>query len=138
MESGIDNVFLRTITIFLINLLANHLFGGKEGSRDNNIVSEVKALINNNMNKMFTIEMIASGLYISPKYLGEIFRKNTGEGILQYQKRQKMEVAMMLLRSGVSIKEVHQRLGYDNVQYFSNSFKAYYGVSPIHFYNKEE
>lgn len=135
-ETSRDNAFLATITIFLINLLSKYLFGKSEGSSDNKIVSEVKALIDNNMNRLFTIDMIASSLYISPKYLGEIFRRNTGEGILQYQKRKKMELAVLLLRSGVPIKVVHQRLGYDNVQYFSNSFKSYYGISPVNFYNR--
>lgn len=98
------------------------------------IVMEVKKYINRNIGTMCTVNEIADSLYMSPKYVGSIFKKRTGEGILQYQRRKKMEKALAMLRGEqYLVKEVAQYLGFDNLYYFSNVFKSYYGMSPTYF-----
>ena len=67
-------------------------------------------------------------------YFDNCFKKETGMGILQYQKVKKMEKALVYLKSGeYSVTEISSLLGFKNVNYFSNTFKGYYGLSPANF-----
>ena len=118
---------------FLSNMLSEYMFEGS-GDEYNGIVSKVKKYIALNIHKTLTVKEIAGTLYLSPKYIGNVFKKKTGMGILQYQKKKKMEKALSYLKSGeYSVGEVSAILGFENVAYFSNTFKNYYGISPVNF-----
>lgn len=62
------------------------------------LVERAKAYIRENIYTDISQEETANYLYICPSYLRRIFRKQTGEGFLQYVTRMKMEKAMELLK----------------------------------------
>jgi Transcriptional regulator containing an amidase domain and an AraC-type DNA-binding HTH domain len=76
-------------------------------------------------------------MYLSPHYLGNLFRIYMKQTIKQYHMQLKMEKAMSLIRSSaLSITEISDQLGFITPQYFSKSFKDYFGYAPSKLKNR--
>ena len=133
-----DTNFYMQILLFLVNCLDKYMFRSEETAPNTALVSDVKKYINANLHKKTDIKQLAKALYVTPKYLGQVFKKETGEGILQYTKRKKAEKAMLLIKTkAYNVTQISQMLGFDNIHYFSTVFKEYYGLPPTYFYNRE-
>ena len=48
----------------------------------------------------------------------------------QYIKNYRLEQAVNMLQSGMSIKQISESIGYENVSSFSTAFKKKYGIYP--------
>ncbi len=109
----------------------------KSGSDDGSFSSQKDILCRNtiryiraNLHRFVTVGEIASSLYVTPHYLGLVFSSLMGRTILQYQQTVKMERAAALIRGGMSLTDISDRLGYSSPQYFSKCFKTYFGFPP--------
>lgn len=65
--------------------------------------------------------------------LSRLFQQATGMTPHQYYLQKKIDAAIRLLRSGLSVKETAFRLCFDSPYYFSRLFKKKTGVSPQEF-----
>ena len=93
---------------------------------------KVEKYLRENLDKNVTVQEIAASLYLSPHYLGSVFHQRTKMTIKQYQMRLKMEAAITMMRdSELSVGDVSSRLGFVTPQYFSKSFKDYFGITPM-------
>lgn len=78
-----------------------------------------------------TAEDIRDRFGISRSTLFRMFRRHVGCSFTEYLIRKRLQSAHDLLtRSRYSVKEISGRLGYANQFFFSNQFKAKFGVSP--------
>lgn len=78
-----------------------------------------------------TMEMLASRLYLSKNYVGELFKDVTGCTIGEYVAMVKVERAKKLIRSdSLRLYEIAEMLGYRNVEYFTKVFKKHAGLTP--------
>jgi len=122
------------IITFLLDTLDVHMYKITDAAHETALASEIKKYVNANLDKKISIRQISQSLYLSPKYIGQLFRRETGVGILQYAKRKKMEKALLLLKTEqFSITQISAMLGFENVSFFSATFKSYYGSSPAEF-----
>lgn len=95
-------------------------------------VEQAKTFINNNYQFDITIKDIARNAKTAPNYLSTIFHKEEGMSTKKYLTMVRMKNARELLLTGhFKIKEVAERVGYDNQLHFSAQFKAYFGKSPL-------
>lgn len=77
------------------------------------------------------LQELADEYHMNVKYLGEQFKKETGLGYVQYILKLKMAfAAVRLLHSEDKIYEIAYSLGYNDLDYFSKSFKKMTGISP--------
>ncbi|SFJ23151.1 AraC-like ligand binding domain-containing protein [Paenibacillus sp. UNC496MF] len=77
------------------------------------------------------LEAVASRHGMTPKYARALFKQATGLSWTQYLTRQRMERAKELLRQGgLSVGEIAQRCGYEDLHYFSRLFKKLEGLPP--------
>ena len=85
-----------------------------------------------------SIDDIAKELYISPGYLGNLFRAQLGISPMMMITKKRMECARKLLESTSNIRynEISVLCGYDDYKYFCKCFKKYYGVSPSQYRKK--
>ena len=106
----------------------------KEDSRTNYIMGQAvfQALryIDNNVEDVENIQQVANQLKYNPTYLSRIFSEQIGVTLSDYIKVKKVERAKEILKSGVSVDEVAQRLGYSTTQSFSKMFQRYEKCSP--------
>ncbi|HUI30229.1 MAG TPA: helix-turn-helix transcriptional regulator [Candidatus Acidoferrales bacterium] len=78
-----------------------------------------------------TVNFMASQLHLSPKYLSDLLKQETGKTALELIHLYMIsEAKNMLVAGDQSISEVAYRLGFENPPYFSRLFKKEVGVSP--------
>ncbi len=83
-----------------------------------------------------SLQDVAAQIHLSPTYLSNIFKKEQGINFFDFILELRMNKAKKLLRDGtLKVYEVAQLVGYNNVHYFSASFKKYTGISPTDFKN---
>lgn len=86
--------------------------------------------MNKNLDKQLLIEVLAKECSISPTGLKRIFAKYAGLGIHKYFLKLKIAKAARLLKSGHSVTEISELLGFSSQGYFSHAFKRETGKSP--------
>ena len=95
------------------------------------LCSKVVKYMQDNICRTVTVKEIADSVYLSPHYLGGIFRKHMNMTIKQYQMQMKMQKALTLIKgTDMTMSRVSQHLGFDSSQYFTKCFKSYYGMAP--------
>lgn len=92
------------------------------------------SIIQQDFKEMKSISRLAEQCHISTGYLSRIFKKYAGESPSDILTRLKLNHAgELLLQDNLLIKEVADRIGYDDPYHFSRLFKNHYGMSPKHF-----
>ena len=86
--------------------------------------------IDNNVEDVENIQQVANQLKYNPTYLSRVFSEQMGVTLSDYIKVKNVERAKEILRRGVSVDEVAQRLGYSTTQSFSKMFQRYEKCSP--------
>lgn len=77
------------------------------------------------------IAMVADHFEITPTYMSKLFKEQTGEGMLDYINKTRLEKAKELLKDAkLSISETAVKVGYANSNALIRSFKRYEGVTP--------
>jgi len=97
-------------------------------------VKEALSLIENNFASIGYIKEIADHVNLSLDYFSRVFKKEVGIPISSYLMNYRLDKASVMLKScDLSIKEVALKVGFENVSYFSRSFKKKFQVQPIVF-----
>jgi AraC-like DNA-binding protein len=81
----------------------------------------------------FNVSILSIRCGVSRRHLRNFIRDSFGIAPHQWMLRMRMELAAVLLRQGLYVKEVSGQLGFKQVAHFCREFKRYYGVPPGHF-----
>lgn len=78
-----------------------------------------------------TVKSMASQLYLSPRYLSDVLKQETGKTAIELIHIFLISEAKNLLKGpDHSISEIAYSLGFENLPYFSRLFKKEVGISP--------
>jgi len=81
-----------------------------------------------------TVNFMASQLHLSPKYLSDLLKQETGKTALELIHLYMIsEAKNMLVVGDRSISEIAYQLGFENPPYFSRLFKKEVGMTPKEF-----
>lgn len=84
-----------------------------------------------NLRAKVTVPSLARNFCLSPQYFGEVFKRETGLSVKEYQRNLRMDRAMELLRdTSRSITAVAEEVGLEDLAYFSRLFKLRFGFPP--------
>ena len=86
--------------------------------------------ISSNLVSINTIEDIAEGLFFSKSYLGHLFKRETGMGIMEYVRNKKVILAHRRIADGEKPTEIYTECGFSNYPSFYRAYCAYFGSSP--------
>lgn len=100
----------------------------EEEEKENPIVRYIKQ----NYKEKISIEDIAKEFNYSVGHLCRKFKEETGDTIIEYVTKYRISIAMRLLyeRHDLNIEEVALEVGFNDLQYFTKSFKRCVGVTP--------
>jgi len=91
----------------------------------------VKNMLESRFQEQFTLNQLARSTNLSKPQFCARFKAHFGTSAIDYLIRIRMEHASFLLRDiNMSVKEMAQAVGYDDIYYFSKLFKKYFGMSP--------
>ncbi|MDO4285091.1 MAG: helix-turn-helix domain-containing protein [Eubacteriales bacterium] len=115
--------------------LLNRVFDMKpEEGGDKGIADRVVDYIHHHYAENINRNVLAEQLHFSPEYVGKAFRKEMGEGISDYINRFRIEKAgNLLLHTNAKVTDIALQVGYDNMPYFSSTFKKFQGSSPAEY-----
>ncbi|QEQ97785.1 AraC family transcriptional regulator [Neptunomonas concharum] len=81
-----------------------------------------------------SLALLSTIAHLSRRQLSELFKQEIGMTPHQYLTEKRMQQAWKLLEAQqLSIQEVADQVGYNNLSAFSDRFKKYFGYSPRHF-----
>jgi len=83
-----------------------------------------------------TVKYCADKLFLSPNYLSDLLKKETGKNAQDHIHYYLIEEAKnSLLNSNDTVSEIAYQLGFEYPQYFSKLFKSKTGMTPLGFRN---
>jgi len=129
-EMGVlDNLeawFISACKVLNQNIMENRM------SSIQKMVETAKVHVKTNYhNSDLSLDSISQMLHISPSYFSRMFKKESGMTFIQYLTEVRMEKAMeLILETDYKNFEIAEKIGYAEANYFSYSFKKFYGQSP--------
>ena len=108
-----------------------------KGDHHLEIVERLQEIISRDYARPLTIESLAEQVYMSPNYLRTLFKDYTGETVLEYITRTRIEASVRLLRdTNLRIHEISSRVGYENPSHYCAVFRRQIGITPNQYRNK--
>ena len=69
-------------------------------------------------------------MHANRSYISRLYKQKTGVNLFDAINRLKIEKAKEMIRGGLKVYEAAEKVGFDDVAYFSKVFKKIEGVSP--------
>ena len=92
---------------------------------------QIRAYIDENYTKQITLQDISDAFYIDKSYLCKIYKDQFGSSLNHDIMEKRITKAKQLLRfSQLTMEEIGQKVGYEDANYFSRTFKKVEGCSP--------
>ncbi len=102
-------------------------------------ISKVITHIHQNPGHLWTVALLAEKINMSPSRFAAKFRETTGQTVMSYVARWRMNVACRLLQdSNDSLAIIADKVGYKDVAAFSRAFKDLIGNSPARWRTKNK
>lgn len=99
-----------------------------------NIIKKAIDYIEKNYHKEISLKFLSEYLNLSKHYVCYLFKKETGDNISLYVNKLRIEKAKQLvLESDCKIKEIYDRVGFSDLQYFCKTFKRITGMTVIQY-----
>ena len=90
--------------------------------------------IDKNLERDMSIKEISSSTNVSKSVLYKQFHDKFNCTVSEYIKRKRIEKSIKLIeKGGLSIEEISQSVGFSSASYFSKTFKAHMGNSPLQY-----
>lgn len=146
LQENIDN-HSQTLIVSNIELLLNYCarYYGRQFITRKNANLDIAAQIERLLQDYFrsdilkqkglpSVKYLAEQVHLSPNYLSDLLKKETGKNAQDHIHYQLIEEAkLVLLNSNATVSEVAYSLGFEYPQYFSKLFKQKTGVSPMEY-----
>ncbi|MHB1452508.1 MAG: AraC family transcriptional regulator [Saccharofermentanales bacterium] len=132
MERGRDEMLLGFLYQFFAHLIMMNTTGpGRtRQSVQENYVRKCLEYIDLNYSADISVNSIAAHIGIDRSYLYSLFMKYLNKSPKDYITCFRMDRAVDLFRTGLSIQEIARSVGYYDALLFSKNFKRYKGLSP--------
>lgn len=94
-------------------------------------IIQLKKRLGNTHQVNEVIEEMAEKFNVTELYLKQLFKQQTGQTILQFDKEIRLEKAKHLLETTYKrVKEICFEVGLNDYSHFVRDFKSKYGISP--------
>ncbi|MCM3747025.1 response regulator [Paenibacillus pasadenensis] len=106
-----------------------------QAQEERKVILKVKEIIKSGYaNSEFTLEQVASSVYLNATYLSELFKESTGQKFIDFVTDVRLnEARRMLLETDMKMSEVCAAVGYTSSKYFSTLFRKRFHVTPTQY-----
>ncbi|MBS1532669.1 MAG: helix-turn-helix domain-containing protein [Bacteroidetes bacterium] len=128
---GMLMAYLRVLLIYLSRLYVDQ-YSNPQTQRDRALLHRFREFIGENYDKIHDVAAYANLLNITPGYLNEIVKLQSGKTAIGHiHERLLLEAKRLLFHSDNSIKEIAFSLGFEDASYFNRFFKRMDGQTPL-------
>lgn len=107
---------------------------GGEDHKERLIIRKVKEFIHQSLDQNISLALVAQHVYLHPKYLSDLFKRETGQNLSDYVTECRLEKAKKLLKeTSLRIADIAPLCGVANHKYFASLFKQHVGCTPTEF-----
>ncbi|MBB2147394.1 AraC family transcriptional regulator [Pedobacter gandavensis] len=125
---------LISLLLFVNNANKTSKTVNKNIQQDEDQLDQSIVFMKENLHKQLSVELIAKEFNYSSSHYSTLFKQKTGLSPIDYFIRLKIQYACQLLnKSNLIIKEISQKVGYEDPFYFSRIFKKITGKSPVEY-----
>ncbi|MDH6373621.1 two-component system response regulator YesN [Paenibacillus sp. PastF-3] len=120
-------------------MLATVYLSDLEQQNEQNTIYKVIQYVDCEYRNKLKLQDLARQFHINSTYLGQLFRKQTGQGFCEYLNGKRIEEAKSLLkRTQLKISDIAVQVGFSNTDYFIDKFKLIAGVVPSVYKNENK
>ena len=134
---GAQQLIENTIEEILINLVREKInenndikFLMSSVELENNLIRDVLSIIKSNVYGKTSLSCVCKKTFYSKTYLNKIFKKHFNKSIMSYYSDLKIKESKKLLKQGLTVTEISEKLCYETPNYFSKVFKKHTGLTP--------
>lgn len=103
------------------------------------LVNVIIRFLRKNIHSKLTLESICDRFNYSKSFLCRVFKEQTGQTLIDYFNRLKIEEAKrLLMQQSRTITDISGELGFREVKYFDAVFKKFTGLTPLEYRKKEK
>lgn len=111
----------------------------KRMDSDHEIIRRIKEIIAKGYGEELSSRKIAEEVFLSPNYMGKLFRDHTGQYLNDYILEVRLKQARkLLLEKNDSIAEIATAVGISSPSYFTSLFKKFFGQTPKELRRKQQ
>lgn len=126
------------LEILLIDVMRNETEKGnpsdvflQKNSAEGKVSQEIIRFLQENVERRITVDDICKALHYNKSYLFRQFRMETGETIMSYYAKLKIERAKELLRGGnMTVSQIAELLSFNTPNYFCKAFRKLTHMTP--------
>lgn len=89
-----------------------------------------------NFDKKLSLDKISEAVFFDKYALCREFKKYTGQTIIENLNSYRIKNAKELLKDGYTVAEAAYASGFENISFFTKTFKRYAGYLPSHYKSK--
>ena len=103
----------------------------KDRAKNYKTIEPAVIMLRDDYRKNFSGDSLAHACSLNRDYFCRVFKKAMGKTPIEYQNECRIRMADLLLKQGnMTIKEIAQNVGFEDVSYFSRVYKKIKGISP--------
>jgi two-component system response regulator YesN len=136
MEHILDQGYMKQLNDFLFDIsweISQYIYTVNNRKIDNRI-REILEYMEQHYQNELNLKELSKLFYINTVYLGQLFKKETGEYFNDYINKVRIgHASRMLGETSLSAAAISEAVGYKYVDHFYRQFKLQYGVNPGEF-----
>lgn len=99
----------------------------------NRIVNEIENYIWKHYAEDISLTQLSEEFYLTQSHISRLFKKHTGETVVDFINRTRIDQAKKMIEEGVSVKEAAERSGFNTMNNFYKCFKKFTGTTPAQY-----
>ena len=127
-------VFLQMVSNYICEIVLSLSEGNnplpKTKTHETELFKKALVIMNEKINENLSVGDLADELNLSISSLKRLFDKYAGMSVHKYFLTLKIKTATVLLKSGLTVSEVSDSLGFSSQAYFSSTYKRETGNNP--------
>ncbi len=134
-----DEMILSLFEMLVIRIIrqhqkSKHATENDPAQKPNLPVNQVITYLKKNFREPITLNRCAKMVYLTPNYLGELFRKTVQMSFSDYLKHLRFDNAVNLLNStSESMEQISKLSGFHSSAYFIVLFRKHFGITPAQY-----
>ena len=123
-----------SLETFIINICKNHDSISKTSTTSGSLTYKTLVeLMNHNVLKNITIEDLSNRSFVSVSYIKALFYRYARVSPKAYYNDLRIATAQDLLKQGLSINDVAEKMNFSSPNYFSLFFKKHTNMTPLQY-----